>query len=274
MSGGPAHDRSKLREQAATRAGDRGAAQRRHGRTLQQAAGNQAVAALAHGAAPLSPGSREPLEREYDVDLSRVRLHTGSEAERETSAQRNVAFTRGDDVFLSERAARDPLVVGHELVHVIQQLRPANDSAEAGLEVEATAVSAGEAEAIAGGAPFGSVQGFDLFGDDEEKAREEKRRDEDAEALVHQRGVLDSPEEWKKHIDDPAISGWLRRHPDRLDPFNEPEKKDFRRWLVNPKGRPSGATATAQPPPQVQLKGPEAISPTEGRLAFESRAAG
>ncbi len=264
MTGGPGHDRSKRRERApGNRAGDR---QRQHRRTLQQAAGNQAVTAIATGATPLTGESRGLLEREYEVDLGRVRLHTGSEAANETSAQGTMAFTRGDDVYLGDRAVRDPLVIGHELVHVIQQLRPGAGTAEGDLEAEAASVSAGSSEAIAGGAAFGTVQGFWPFDDEqEEKAQEKQRRDEDAETAVKQRHVLESTEEWKKYVDDPLIGGWLRAHPLRFDPRGE--NKEFQRWLANPKDRPFGATPTAQPQPPVQLG--TTVAPTKGGSGYE-----
>jgi hypothetical protein len=251
MSSGRGHDRAKRDIPGAVR--DR--ASSAHGRrsTLQQAAGNQAVASLAGGSTPLAGGPRAALESEYDVELGQVRLHSGAEAQREASSEGAPALTRGGDVYLSDAAARDPVVIGHELVHVIQQLRPGTASADGDLEAEASAVSEGTSEAISGGAAFGAVQTFWPFDDDKEKqAREVQRRDEQAEMAVKKLGVLESTEEWKKYIDDPLVGGWLRDHPGRFDPRGE--NPEFQRWVADPKERPSGATATARPPKPVELR--------------------
>jgi hypothetical protein len=268
MNSGRSHDRAK--RDGATGVRDPEPSGRDRRRTLQQAAGNQALASLAGGSTPLASGPREALEQQYDVDLGRVRLHTGEAAAREASAQDAAAFTRGDDVYLGHAAERNPLVIGHELVHAIQQTRRGAGASEAQLETEASSVSEGASDAIAGSTSFGSVQRVSLssllgLDDEEEKARETQRRDEDAEALVKRKSVLEITGEWKKYIDDPQIAGWLRAHPDKFDPGNK--NTEFRAWLKNPKDRPSGATATPQPPPAVEPRKDVAIPRTSGKLA-------
>lgn len=209
---------------------------------LQQAAGNQAVATLAQGATPLAPGARARLEARYGVSLGAVQVHTGSEAAKATTDLGSIAFTRGTDVYLSDAAARDPLVIGHELVHVLQQLGPGQDAPEHELEGEATAVASGESDAISGGAAFGSTQTFWPFDDEEEtKKAAQQKRDEELANTIEQLGVLTkSTEEWKKYASDPVIGGWLRAHPDAVDPLRT--NRDYQVWLGDPKSKPPGAT--------------------------------
>ena len=115
---------------------------------LQRAAGNQAVAGLLENAPrgdgelspafstavqrmrgsglPLPPGLRQELESSLPGDLSRVRLHTGEQADalnRQVGAR---AFTIGADIFFSQGAFSPHTSEGrrtlrHELAHVAQQ---------------------------------------------------------------------------------------------------------------------------------------------------------
>lgn len=72
--------------------------------------------------APLMPGVRELLESRMGVDLGRVRLHTGTGAERATAALGARAFTHGGDIWLGRgESAADTRLVAHEATHVVQQ---------------------------------------------------------------------------------------------------------------------------------------------------------
>ncbi len=229
-------------EHASSRPSDTRRAPRDPLRAVQQAAGNQALATVAAGTTPLAAGARSGLEARYGVSLGGVRVHTGGQAAEAASVQGSVAFTRGTDVYLSHAAARDPLVIAHELVHVIQQAGHGRSGTEPGLEAEASSVASGETDAISAGAAFGSVQTFWPFDDEEEtKKAEEQKRDQDLANTIEQLGVLTrSTEEWKKYASDPAIGGWLRAHPDAVDPLRT--NRDYQAWLADPKSKPPGAT--------------------------------
>lgn len=80
------------------------------------------------GGVPLVPSTRRTVERAWGHDLSHVRLHTGADASRVTSAFGAEGLTTGSHVFLrpglapsSEQGAR---VLRHELAHVVQQTGP------------------------------------------------------------------------------------------------------------------------------------------------------
>ena len=68
---------------------------------------------------------RRDMERLFGVDLARVRIHTGSMADRAATAVQAVAFTVGEEIFFSI-GAFDPTsdsgrkLLVHELTHVVQ----------------------------------------------------------------------------------------------------------------------------------------------------------
>lgn len=193
-----------------------------------------------------------------------MRVHTGAEAGEAARAQGSVAFARGTDVYLSESAARDPLVIGHELAHVIQQLSGGESATATGLEGEAASVASGESDAIGGGAAFGSVQAFWPFDDEEEtKKAELQKRDEELANTIKQLGVLTkSTDEWKKYASDPVIGGWLRAHPDAVDPLRT--NHDYQTWLADPKSKPPGATDLPKPQEVQQFDPSKARGKVQG----------
>jgi hypothetical protein len=75
--------------------------------------------------APLEPGVRDALSTSFRHDFSSVRVHTGPQAERATSALGALAYTVGNDVVFAG-GAYDPLtrsgrsLIAHELAHVAQ----------------------------------------------------------------------------------------------------------------------------------------------------------
>ncbi len=101
---------------------------------------------------PLDRRTREPLEAALGADLRDVRVHAGPPASRLATALDAEAFTTGSDVFFgrgtySPGSPRGREILGHELVHVVQQrqgrlggqpatVRPAGE----GLEQEATEI--------------------------------------------------------------------------------------------------------------------------------------
>ncbi|HWE30016.1 MAG TPA: DUF4157 domain-containing protein, partial [Polyangia bacterium] len=92
---------------------------------------------------------RSHYERCFGQDFSSVKVDTGAEGKRVTRAAGAVGLTVGDHVWLGEdRRARLPLVLGHELAHVVQQRRggaaPSPHGAAAH-ETEASRASVGAA---------------------------------------------------------------------------------------------------------------------------------
>jgi Domain of unknown function (DUF4157) len=192
---------------------------------LQQTVGNAAVEAALRSAG--------------------VRLHADGGADELLRGRSALALTRGRDVYLSPTldlaGERGRAVLAHELAHVVQQTRPERETAPAALEAEAQAIGAGAEAEVVGGAAFGALQAWSLFGDDEEEqARQRERRDEEAETAAKHLGVLDSTEEWKRHVDDPLIGPWMQAHPGKFV-----GNAEFQRWAANPqKNRPA-------PPPRA-----------------------
>jgi hypothetical protein len=205
---------------------------------LQQTVGNAAVEAALRSAG--------------------VRLHADGGADELLRDRSALALTRGRDVYLSptldlagERGRR---VLAHELAHVVQQTRPERETAPAALEAEAQAIGAGAEAEVVGGAAFGALQAWSLFGDDEEEqARERQQRDKEAEAQVERLELLKSTVAWKDYVDHPLIGPWLRAHPGRLDPLNQ--NTEFQNWVEDPqRNRPA-------PPPRVEPPAAEASPP-------------
>ena len=81
--------------------------------------------ALASTGAPLDSELRHEMEQRFRHDFSRVRVHTGSAAERSASEIDADAYTLGHDIVLADRSARggqaSRRLLAHELTHVVQQ---------------------------------------------------------------------------------------------------------------------------------------------------------
>ena len=75
---------------------------------------------LAGGGLPLEGLLRSSMERQLGHDLSRVRLHTGADADASARAVNARAFTVGQDVVFAD-GAFEPSLLAHELVHTLQQ---------------------------------------------------------------------------------------------------------------------------------------------------------
>lgn len=117
-----------------------------------------------NGGSALAAEERHFFERRFGVDFSDVRVHTGTESEREARALGAQAFASGNDVVLGDAhpAVRGPLLA-HELAHVAQFLRggmrpgvdgqrseyDATRAATAALTVGSGAVNVGSAPAAA-----------------------------------------------------------------------------------------------------------------------------
>jgi uncharacterized protein DUF4157/putative peptidoglycan binding protein len=86
------------------------------------------IAAARGRGAQIDPVARRRLERSYDTDLSKVRVHTGGEADILARAVNARAFTSGSDIFFSRSpyapSSTDGFeVLAHEVAHVVQQSR-------------------------------------------------------------------------------------------------------------------------------------------------------
>jgi hypothetical protein len=75
---------------------------------------------------PLPENSRQPLERIFGVDFSKVRVHTDAWADQLNRSLQARAFTTGQDIFFRQgehnpgmRAGQE--LLAHELTHVVQQ---------------------------------------------------------------------------------------------------------------------------------------------------------
>jgi hypothetical protein len=126
---------------------DRGELQRQ-ALQLQRLVGNQQVSRMIQRAATGTPAApdglvdrldaragsgksldlplREQLERGIGANLSRVRLHDDSEADRLARSVDAVAFSTGNDIYLSHSAPRSDTpqglwLMGHEAAHTVQQ---------------------------------------------------------------------------------------------------------------------------------------------------------
>jgi Domain of unknown function (DUF4157) len=202
---------------------------------LQRSAGNAAVTA----AAALDGAARVDIERRLGQPLPDARVHSGPEADAFLANERALGLARGRDVYLP--AGVDPsgalgrTLIAHELAHVVQQTRAAPVDQAAELESEAEAVGFGEADAVAGSAPFGSSQRFLGLFEDEEEPPKKAELPPDFNRLQYAR-IAENPQAWKEALqypaqaahmrDDPAIRGLLQ------------EDKEFQAWLANPKQLP------------------------------------
>lgn len=86
----------------------------------------QQLAAAAGKGDPLPDDIREEMEQSFGVDFRSVRIHTGPDAIRMTTALNALAFTYGRDIFFNRRqyAPYTPAgkeLLAHELAHVVQQ---------------------------------------------------------------------------------------------------------------------------------------------------------
>jgi hypothetical protein len=71
---------------------------------------------------PLAPHIKEAIQNSLMVDLSSVRLHASTAAERKAQALSARAFTFGNDIFLGHgEHPTDLTLISHEAAHVIQQ---------------------------------------------------------------------------------------------------------------------------------------------------------
>lgn len=74
------------------------------------------------GGQPLAPHIQEAIQNSLLVDLSSVRLHASTAAERKTQSLSARAFTFGNDIFLGRgEHPTDLTLISHEAAHVIQQ---------------------------------------------------------------------------------------------------------------------------------------------------------
>ena len=70
----------------------------------------------------LPPAIKKALEEHLEVDLGRVRVHTGGNAADLCKELGAKAFTIGNDIYFAKPGdARDPEILAHELTHVVQQ---------------------------------------------------------------------------------------------------------------------------------------------------------
>ena len=90
-------------------------------------AGKEADAGLlTRGGSALPPSMRQFYESRFDRDFSRVRVHTGPEADRQNEAIRSYAFTYGNHIWLGREQPVEPsFIFSHEMAHVVQQTQPA-----------------------------------------------------------------------------------------------------------------------------------------------------
>jgi Domain of unknown function (DUF4157) len=72
--------------------------------------------------AGLPPAVKKALEEHLDVDLGKVRVHTGGNAADLCKELGAKAFTIGNDIYFAKPGdARDAGILAHELTHVVQQ---------------------------------------------------------------------------------------------------------------------------------------------------------
>ncbi|MGL5005154.1 MAG: DUF4157 domain-containing protein, partial [Casimicrobium sp.] len=113
------------------------------------------------GGRPLEGMQREQLEAHFKTDLSDVRIHTGPQANSQAQSIGANAFTRNNDIVLSNQAnPNDRALVGHEVAHVVQQ-RGGNvpGGIDAAPQLETAAQQEGTRFANQGGAPQGGTRG-------------------------------------------------------------------------------------------------------------------
>jgi hypothetical protein len=71
---------------------------------------------------PLPPAVKKALEDALDVDLGKVRVHTGGNAADMAKELGAKAFTIGTDIYFAKPGdAKDAELLAHELTHVVQQ---------------------------------------------------------------------------------------------------------------------------------------------------------
>ena len=137
--------------------------------------------------------------RRLGADFSKVRFHTGKDAEARADAVDARAYTSGADVYFGE-GGFDPAVAAHELVHTAQQGMV--DSSVATVST-----------------PAGGVQRASIF-----DKRKRRHKDELATAYRIYTGtaVGMTPEQQQQ---------WLQNHADAVKEFQKPKvAKDAERW--------------------------------------------
>jgi len=108
---------------------------------------------------PLAPHIQEAIQNSLMVDLSSVRLHASTAAERKAQSLSARAFTFGNDIFLGHgEHPTDLTLISHEAAHVIQQQHTApvvqtwssdrNDRYEREADQAAAAVTSGRSFAV------------------------------------------------------------------------------------------------------------------------------
>jgi hypothetical protein len=75
---------------------------------------------------PLADTVREPMERAFGADFSRVKVHTDAQSDRLNQSIQAKAFTTGQDIFFRQGAyepgnTSGQELIAHELTHVVQQ---------------------------------------------------------------------------------------------------------------------------------------------------------
>jgi GH24 family phage-related lysozyme (muramidase) len=101
---------------------------------------------------PLDQSTRRPMEQRFGRDFSRVRVHTGSDAEQSARAVNAEAWTVGQHIAFG-RERFSPRTLAHELTHTVQQENAAGGEIAMGRSGDAL-----ESEADRVGAQRGPVQ--------------------------------------------------------------------------------------------------------------------
>jgi hypothetical protein len=86
----------------------------------------QRIQATSGSGSKLDEGVQQHLEQHLGADLSNVRIHTDSEADRLSRSVNAVAFTTGQDIFFSSgsynpTSTQGQHLIAHEVVHTVQQ---------------------------------------------------------------------------------------------------------------------------------------------------------
>ncbi|MDF5707283.1 MAG: DUF4157 domain-containing protein [Nostoc sp. S4] len=94
--------------------------------TAAQGAIAQRIHAASGKGSKLDAGVEQHLEQHLGADLSNVRIHTDSEADRLSQSVNAVAFTTGQDIFFSSSSynptsTEGQHLIAHEVVHTVQQ---------------------------------------------------------------------------------------------------------------------------------------------------------
>lgn len=87
---------------------------------------SQRIQAASGSGSKLDEGVQQHLEQHLDTDLSSVRIHTDSEADRLSRSVNAVAFTTGQDIFFSSgsynpTSKEGQHLIAHEVMHTVQQ---------------------------------------------------------------------------------------------------------------------------------------------------------